>query len=249
SWTRFLLLTLAAYVTINALFAVGYLACGPGALEGGEGFSDAFFFSVQTAATIGYGRITPRGLAANLLVTLEGLTGILVFALATGLVYGRFSRPTARIIFSQRAVVAPHRGRTALMLRLANQGINQITDVEATVVLARWETAAGKPVRRFYPLELDRPRVTFLPLHWVVVHTITDSSPLAGVTEAEFGASDPELLILVTALDDTFSQTVHARTSYKHDEFAWGARFADVFESGGDVLSIDLGRLHEIEPA
>lgn len=256
SWTRFFLLIALAYFATNGLFALAYLACGPGALRGAEGVTvgerlpEAFFFSVQTLATIGYGGVSPRGLAANLLVTLEALVGLMGFALATGLLFARFSRPIAQIAFSERAVVAPYRGITALMFRIVNERSNQLIEVTATVTLSRMEMVDGAQVRRFHPLTLERRKVVFLPLHWVCVHPIDEASPLRGVDAASFADSDAEVLILLTGVDETFSQTVHARSSYKHDEVVWGVRFRDMYvSSDDDILRIDVRRLHDVEKA
>ena len=255
SWTRFFVLVVLGYFATNLAFGLGYVLCGPGALGGstvatfGGRFGEAFFFSVQTLATIGYGSLSPRGLPANLLVTVEALLGLLGFALVTGILFARFSRPTARVVFSDRAVIAPHRGGTALLFRLANERSNQLLEVQTTVTLSRMEEVGATRVRRFYPLALERSRVMFLPLHWVCVHPIDDASPLRGETPESFEACDAEILILLTAVDETFSQTVHTRGSYKPHEVVWGARFRDMFLSSDDdgIVRIDLRRLHEIE--
>jgi inward rectifier potassium channel len=256
SWTKFFLVVIAGYFFINALFAIGYMLCGPGALEelrGDPGVGDflqSFFFSVQTLATIGYGRMSPHGLAANLLVTFEALFGLLGFALATGLLFARFSRPSAQIVYSEKAIIAPYRGATAFEFRLANERSSELIEVNVTVTLSRNETDAdGKPLRRFYALELERRSVIFMPLHWVVVHPIDERSPLVGATEESLRASDAEFLILLTATDETFSQTVHSRSSYKPDEVIWGATFADMFHSANARhVSIDLRRIHDVTP-
>jgi inward rectifier potassium channel len=255
SWTRFFALAVLGYFATNLAFGLGYVLCGPGALEGaaaatpGQRFAEAFFFSVQTLATIGYGRLSPQGLPANLLVTVEALLGLLGFALVTGILFARFSRPDTRIAFSDRAVIAPHRGGTALMFRLANERSNQLLEVKATVTLSRMETAGATRVRRFHLLALERSRVMFLPLHWVCVHPIDETSPLHGETPERFEASDAEVLILLTAVDETFSQAVQARSSYKPSEVVWGARFRDIFlaPDADGIVRIDLRRLHEIE--
>ena len=255
SWTRFYLFFASAYFLVNLAFASAYFLCGEGALEGsaarlkGERFEEAFFFSVQTLATIGYGKLSPHGHAANLLVALEALFGLGAFALVTSLLFARFSRPEARLLFSQRAVVAPYRGRTGLMFRIANARTSQLLEVEATVTLSRLETVGSERARRFYELPLERKRVIFFPLHWVVVHPIDEGSPLAGVDAEDLARSDAEVLIYLTAFDETFSQTVHARSSYKFHEVTFGARFADMFDSRDDgVIAIDLRRLDQIEP-
>jgi inward rectifier potassium channel len=256
SWPSFFFLIAFSYIAANLLFAAGYLLCGPGALaglsdtSGGGNFGDAFFFSVQTVATIGYGRVTPVGLAANLLVTLEALVGLLGFALATGLLFARFSRPDARILFSRNAIIAPYRGITALEFRIANQRNSQLINVEATVSLSLKQVIDGKPVRKFYPLKLERDKVVFFPLHWVIVHPIDDASPMKGMTKEEFDASDAEILILLSAIDETFAQPVHARSSYKYRDAIWNVKFRDIFHPSTDgKISIDLRRLSEIEPA
>lgn len=253
-WVKFLSLAAGFYLLVNAMFACAYVLCGPDSLKGirdpgvGE-FLRAYFFSVQTLATIGYGHINPSGLAANLLVTLESLVGLLGFALVTGMLFARFSRPTAKIVFSKVAVVAPYRGISAFEFRIANQRNNEIVELEAKVLYSRMESSEGRSVRRFYDLELERRKVVFFPLSWTIVHPIDETSPLRGVTEQELHDSDAEFLILLTGIDETFSQTVHARSSYKPDEVVWGARFADIFKrpSRGGPLTIDIGRIHHIE--
>lgn len=256
SWPRFFISLFALYLSTNLAFAMAYLACGPNALHGGSGgttlggrIGDAFFFSVQTLATIGYGRITPEGLAANSLVALEALVGIVGFAIATGLAFARFSRPTARILWSERAVIAPFRGSSAFMFRLANQGRNQLLQVQAQVIYSRFVESEGRTLRRFDLLPLERAQVMFLPLHWTVVHPIGPDSPLHGSSAESLRASRAEFLILLTAVDEAFSQTVYARTSYGPEDLVHGARFADMYQSEGDLLSVDLRRLHLVETA
>jgi inward rectifier potassium channel len=258
SWTRFYTLAVVAYLVTNLLFASGYLLCGPNALRGAtavtpfDRYIEAFFFSVQTLSTIGYGGLTPHGLATNVLVTVEVFGGWVALALAAGLLFARFSRPTAKIIFSQRAVIAPYQGRRAFEFRIANERRNQLTNVAAEVVLSRLEGEAGKRKRAFHPLKLERDKVMFFPLHWVVVHPMDESSPLHGVTREDLRQSDAEFLILLTAMDETFSQIVHARSSYKQDEVVWGAQFSNIFReapSPGGSLSIDLRALHDVQPA
>ena len=256
SWPRFFGLVAAGYFAANLLFAVLYFSCGPHALDGWhtgtplERFEDAFFFSVQTLATIGYGRMTPNGVVVNLLVTVEALVGLMGFALATGLLFARFSRPTAQLVFSRNAVIAPFRGGRALMFRLANERSSQLTEVSAVVSLSRLEDSPAGPVRRFHELRLDRARVVFLPLHWVVVHPIDETSPLHGVEEAAWHSSQAEILILLSGMDETFSQTVHARTSYRAEEVVWNARFADMFlRTDEGLVGVDLRRLHDLDPS
>ena len=216
--------------------------CGRSSLED-------FFFSVQTLATIGYGGLSPTGLAANILVTFQALIGGLGFALATGLLFAWFSRPSAKIIFSERAIIAPYRDMTAFEFRIVNANSNELVEVNATVSLSRVEVHRGKRVRRFYGLTLERDQVRFFPLHWVIVHPIDKSSPLHGVTQEELEKSDAEFLVLLTATDDTSPQSVHARSSYKYDELVWGAKFSDIFTTDKEGIGIDVRKLHDIEPA
>ncbi len=256
SWTAFFAFAVAWYLVVNLLFAWAYLLCGPGALDGAESatptarFTNAFFFSVQTLGTIGYGKISPSGLAANILVSIEALTGLLGFALITGILFARFSRPTTRIAFSDTAVVAPYRGGRGLMFRIANARPNELSDVHATVSLAFFEHRDGKRVRRFEQLRLERDGVTFLPTQWVIVHPIDAQSPLANMTQSAFEQSGAEVLILLSAVDETFSQSVQTRSSYKPHEVVWGARFRDihVISEQGSV-TIDIRRLGEWDDA
>ncbi len=250
SWTRFLFTVLAYYVAMNAAFGLAYALLGPGALESsdpslGSGFARGFFFSVETFSTVGYGNISPRGLAANALVLVEILTGLMSITLATGMLFARIARPTARIVFSKTAVIAPYRGITALEFRIANVRSNQILELGAKVILSRIENGA----RRFHTLDLERSSVAFFPLSWTVVHPIDERSPLRGETEESLRAGDAELLILLTGIDETFAQSVHARSSYKHDEIVWNAKFVSILSlsEAGRSIAIDVGQIHEIE--
>ena len=256
SWTGFNLCVVAAYFATNVAFAFSYFMCGPGAIAGSAAatdagrFLDSFFFSVQTLGTIGYGTLSPVGLPANMLVTAESLVGLLGFALATGMLFARFSRPYARILFSECAVIAPYRGMTAFEFRIINGRTNQLIDITATVSMSRLELVDGVRVRRFHALPLERRKVTFFPLNWTIVHPITESSPLHGVSEKALRDSDPEFLILLSGTDETFSQTVHARSSYKQDEVKWGMKFANMYVSSPDgMVAVDVEKLSAVEEA
>ena len=257
SWPRFLALVTVGFLLVNTLFAAAYVACGPEALAGpavgsgpGGAWARAFFFSVQTFSTIGYGHVAPVSLAANLLVVAEALCGLFVFALIWGIVFARFARPQARIRFSERAVVAPYRGITGFEFRVANESSSQLVDVRAEVMLGRMEVdAEGRSLRRFYDLPLERDHIAFFPLTWTIVHPIDAASPLAGLSAAELAAADAEFLVILAGTDETWAQTVHARSSYKFDEIEWGARFTSIFlrpENGGR-MGVSLDRLSEIE--
>ena len=254
SWPRFLALAAAGYVLVNVAFAGLYLLCGSGSLQSLEPFPivnpflRAFFFSVETFGTIGYGNIAPVGFGAHMVVTLESFVGLTFLALATGIVFARFSRPTARLLFSRSAIVAPYQGISAFEFRAVNLRRSQLIEVECKVILSRVEPRDGKPFRNFYSLPLERTKVSFFPAAWTVVHPIGDDSPLRGATRDSLLAEDAEFIVLLTGYDETFAATVHTRTSYKPHEIVWEARFADVFNHtdvrGG--LSIDIGRLHEV---
>ena len=255
AWWKFLAIVTLVYFMANVAFAFGYVLCGPGALAGagcgasGCGLAQAFFFSAETISTVGYGHILPVSVAANLLVTLESFVGLLGLALAASLLFARFSRPNARIIFSQSAIIAPYQGITAFEFRIANARSNQIIELAAQVLFSRLEKSDGKSVRRFYPLALERDKVTFFPLSWTIVHPIDETSPLSGLRHEDLRASDAEFLILLSGIDETFSQTVHTRSSYKADEIVWNAKFANVFNRRADnqPITIAIDRLHQVE--
>lgn len=255
-WWEFLAFVIIAYLGLNILFASAFLLCGPDALSGptnGEydrGFYRAFFFSVQTFSTIGYGHISPAGLMPNIIVTAEALTGLLIFALATGLLFARFSRPTAKILFSRAAIIAPYQDITALEFRITNARRNdQIIELEAKVLFARFEQVNGDRTRRFYDLRLERDKVNFFPLSWTVVHPIDEQSPLYRLSVDDLRRSDAELIVLLTGIDETFSQIVHTRSSYKTDEIIWGAKFANIYNPmiDSEPLTIDVRRLDVVE--
>ncbi|HLX06964.1 MAG TPA: ion channel [Thermoanaerobaculia bacterium] len=254
SWPRFLALVVVSFMVVNAVFGLAFLACGPGALHGapaadmgGNEFLRAFFFSVQTFATIGYGHVSPAGLAANLLVTVEALVGLLVFALATGLLFARFSRPTAKVVFSDRALIAPFQGATAFEFRIVNSRSNQLLEVECQVLFTRYSGKLG--IRQFVPLALERRKVTFFPLSWTIVHAIDAASPLFGLSHQDLVDASAEFLVVVNGFDETFSQTVHTRSSYKPEEVVWGAAFKNMYQppDAAGNLSIDVGLLSDFE--
>lgn len=255
SWTQFLGLVLLLYFLSNIFFGLIYSLLGAEAIVDTSTtpttniFLRGFFFSVQTFATIGYGTIHPVGVFPNLLVTIESYYSLLANALITGLVFARFSRPTAKIIFSETAVIAPYRNATGLMFRLVNSRKNQLIEVAAQVLFTRFVEQDGKLTRRFDLLKLERERVSFLPLAWTIVHPIDEKSPMFGLTEKDFEKSDVEILIVLSAMDETFAQTVHTRSSYKVKEIKFGYKFANIYNDIGtdEPISIDIRKLSKIE--
>lgn len=251
TWTRFFTAVLLTFVAVNVLFATLYMVVGIEHLQGIEpemgAFVNAFFFSVHTLTTVGYGNVFPRGTATNAITALEATTGLMFFALGTGLLYGRFSRPSAKILFSRRALIAPYQEGTSLQFRITNARKNVLMDVEARVLLMTVNRADGQLKRSFTDLELERRRVYFFPLTWTVVHPIDSASPFYGKSAEELQRQEAELLILIRAFDDTFSQVVHSQFSYRHDEILWGARFEPAFrvDRDGDLI-LDVNRVHEL---
>lgn len=252
SWPHFLLWVTLAFVGLNGLFAVAYVALGPGALQGATAAAtpdrlvEAFFFSVHTFTTIGYGNIVPLSTGANIVSSAEALVGLIGAAILAGLAFARVSRPTAGIMFSDTAVIAPYRERSGLMFRLANARRNELIQVHAVVNLS---LVRPDGTRSFTQLPLERHSVDFMPTSWTVVHPIDDASPLAGLDETALTALSPELYVLLTATEEVFSQTVHTRTSYAGSEIVWGARFTNILEYDeiGAVARVDVSRLSETE--
>lgn len=256
SWGKFWVVVLTGYLVVNIVFAFIYTALGPGTLDGTDShtyfghFMDSFFFSAQTMSTVGYGHISPKGMTANSVAALESMMGLLAFALATGLLYGRFSRPSAQIVYSDNIVIAPYAATgKAVMLRLANHRRNMLIDLEIEIVFSYNEVVDGKTVRRFYPLELERKKVSVLTLNWTVVHPLDENSPLSDMTKQDLIDSEAGFAILLRAFDDTFSQTVHSRTQYQAHEVIWGAKFVPAFSRDEDGrIVLDLSKISEHTP-
>ena len=252
-WFRFFALLFAAYVVINLIFAGVYFWLGPDQLEGARAATEAgrfwndFFFSTHTLSTVGYGNISPKGPAGNAVASLEALLGVLGLAVATGLLFGRVSRPSARLGFSENALIAPYLDMTGLQFRVVNRRTNDLVDIEARVMLMTVEMKDGRPQRKYELLRLERPQVMFLPLTWTVVHPIDRESPLWGKTPEELERSQAEVMVLLKAYDDTFSQTVLSRYSYRYDEFLWNRRFAPAFDVNdeGDMV-LELKKVGEV---
>jgi len=252
---KFLAIIFIYFLLINLVFAGVYLAVGVEHLNGmnastpSQKFIEAYFFSAQTFTTVGYGRINPTGYVMSFIAALEAFTGLLFFALATGLFYARFSRPQAFIRFSGNALIAPFNNDVALMLRMAPFKNNYLTDAEVKLTLAMIVEENGRQVNRFFPLELEYSKVNALTLSWTVVHPITAESPLIGLTEEDLHNLKAEVLVFVKAFDETFSNTVVARTSYTAGEIKWGAKFVPMYNRSADskhtIISMDKLNEHE----
>jgi inward rectifier potassium channel len=252
-WVPFFGVLFMGYLVVNTLFALAYFWLGPGHLlgadastAGGRFFND-FFFSAHTLSTVGYGSISPKSLGSNIVAAMESLVGVLGFALATGLLFGRVSRPSAKIGFSEKMLVAPYQDMQSLQFRVVNRRRNDLMEIEARVLLMTVEEKDGQPARSYRQLKLERESVLFLPLTWTIVHPIDSESPMFGMTAEELKRLQGEVMILIKAYDDTFSQTVLARYSYRYDEIAWGQRFAPAFsvDTDGDLV-LELQKVGQI---
>jgi inward rectifier potassium channel len=250
SWPKALGAIVCGYLALNAIFAALYVLVGGVAHAQPGSFLDAFFFSVQTMGTIGYGNMYPETHAANALVVAESVIGLGVVALTTGLVFARFSITRARFRFSERAAVGPMDGVPHLMLRVGNDRPNSnIVDAVFRLGLMRtFRTAEGVVVYRSLDLGLVRERAPFLQRSWMVLHRIDATSPLHGETPESLAASDAEFTLAVAGVDETSLQPVHARHTWVAQEIAFGARLADVVSETPEALLLDLRRFHDLEP-
>lgn len=255
SWPKFFTLVMVAYLTVNVLFALVFFALGPGHLKGADAptetgrFLNDFFFSTHTLTTVGYGNITPATVAANVVTSLEAIAGLMAIALGTGLLFGRFSRPSVKIAFSERALIAPYQDRSSLQVRVVNLRPNLLMELHANLMLMTVEGTGEDRKRHYAELKLERNAIYFLPLTWTVVHPIDESSPLLNKSAQDLERQQAEFVVLLKGFDDTFSQTVHARYSYRYDEIAWQAKFEPAFEidpDGNMVLDLDRVGSHAL---
>lgn len=253
-WPQFVGWLMGTLLLMNGFFAVAYLALGDDALRGTDGlgmtdpFLAAFAFSVGIFTTTGTGSMHAFGSTANWLVVLESFIGPLTLVGASGLLIARLTRPRMRLRFSESMVVAPYEGGRGVMFRMVNVQPGELSDVRVKFVLSRYEYFDGVRERNLHQLELERDAVEFFNLHWTVVHPITATSPLAGMTPESLRESEAEFLIVVSAHEETFSTRVIARTSYVYDEVTWDVKFATIFANGPEgVIAIDVERLDRMD--
>ena len=254
SWPAFIGGMMGILLLINGCFAIAYRALGPDALRGTEqmGLDDpfmrAFTFSVGVFTTTGTGPMYAYGPTANWLVDLESFLGPLTLVAGFGIMIARLTRPRMKLGFSESAVVAPYEGGRGLMFRIVNLRPSDLSDVKARVNLIWYEEINGVRERNFHELELERDSVELFTLHWTIVHPITATSPLAGITPEKLAASQAEFLLFISALEETFATHVTTRTSYVWDEVRWDVKFASIFANGPDgVIAIDVERLSRTE--
>src|ERR1700756_1030093 len=251
TWKRFIVVVLLGYLAANLLFASLYYLAGPqnfGNLSGGDNahkFIELFFFSAQTLTTVGYGYIYPKGTVVSTIAAIESMTGLLTFALATGILYGRFSRPQAHIRYSEHCVIAPYDDITGFMFRMANTTQNELIETEVKLILVKNNLETNQ--REFLPLSLEVEKISFMALSWTIVHPIDDKSPMYKMTKADLEKADAEFMILFKAINDTYSDTVYSRTSYKGHELIENAKFKPLQRTQhGNKATINLQKLDEV---
>lgn len=249
SWARLTLLFVLVFMVSNALFATVYLLDSDG-IQGGDGsFFDAYFFSVQSMSTIGYGTMSPTSLWTNIWVTVEVMFGIVLIALTTGIVFAKFARPTANVLFSETAIITRRNGKPALMIRVANAREGALVAASMQLSVLRSEvTDEGDRLRRLLDLSLVRNRIPFFTLSWSVIHEIDAESPLHQITPEEWEADDTALVALLTGHDGDYGTTVYAQQLYYGEDLRWGHRFVDVIETDQRQLTINYDKFHQTCP-
>ncbi|HEY2350831.1 MAG TPA: ion channel [Puia sp.] len=242
------------YLTVNFIFGSVYYFIGAPdfigvmAITRWQFFKEMFFFSTETFTTVGYGRVNPIGDAANSIAAIESMLGFLSFAIATGLLFGRFSKPKAFLLFSRDALISPYRDGSALMFRFAAYKDNHtMTNVDIKVNAALLVDENGKTVYKFYDLSLERSHVESLPMNWTVVHPLISESPIYDFTREDMKKADLEIYVSVRAFDDVYSNVVQQRTSYTSDEILFGRKFVQMYRESDDgkTTIVELQRLHE----
>jgi inward rectifier potassium channel len=249
TWTETIGFISGSYLLVNFLFALAFVKAGGVAHAEPGSLRDAFYFSVQTMGTIGYGAMYPESNAANVIVVTESVVSLIITALATGLVFAKFSRPIGRVAFAKHAVISPMDGVPTLMVRVGNERGNSIVEAQARVALMRTvRTQEGHTFYRMVDLDLIRDRSPQVTRSWTLLHPIVDGSPLKGETPESLAGQDAEIIVTLAGTDDTSYQPVFARRAYETPELLWGARHADVLtETADGNLLLDVRRFHEVE--
>lgn len=251
SWGRFFLVVVSYFIGINLLFALLFGLVGLDQIAGLSsrsalgGLAEAFFFSVQTFTSVGYGVLHPVGGAANMLASLDALVGLMSFALGTGLFFSRFSRPIAKIAFSQIGLITPFKDGQSFQMRMVNKRNNHLINMEARMMVT-WVGIGKDGIRKrqFSMLNLDLNRISLFPMNWTLVHPITPDSPLWEKTAEDLRDMHVEILVMVQGFDETYHQEIHARASYIGEEIRWGVKFSPMFRTEpGQPTIIDLSRL------
>jgi inward rectifier potassium channel len=253
-WWKFFGIIAFAFLLLNFIFAVIYYIIGPEHVTGmmatsnTDIFWEIFFFSSQTLTTLGYGRISPIGFWSSAVAAVESAFGLLAFALSTSLLWGRFSRPTAKILYSGNLLVAPYRGSTGGMFRVINGSHSRLIEIVADVTMARTEMVEGKEQRKFYRLKLEISKISVLPTSWTIVHPIDEESPFFDRSKEDVEREETEILVMLKAFDESYSQTVYSRTSYKSHQIVSGARFIPMVDDDPDgVFVLDMDKLNSYE--
>jgi len=254
SWWKFFGIITALFFLINLFFAIFYFMAGPDTIGGSRAtdelgrFIESFYFSTQTITTVGFGKLNPQTNYVSLLAAFESFLGLLGFALATGLMFARFSRPNEQMVYSENAIVAPYRKINGLMFRFAHAGKNQLSEAEVQMVASRWLTDQNR--RTFEPLKLERKSINFFTTSWTVVHPINEESPLYGMTAQDCAQQQLEIIVMFKAYDDTYARNVYDRTSYVHNELLWGKKFAGIYDHKDDeTIHIAMDRIGKVEDA
>ena len=254
SWGFFFIRVGMLFLIINSLFATIYVFLGVEYLRGvqtgsiWEDFSHAFFFSVQTFTTVGYGAMSPIGMATNWVASLESFVGLFFVAVVTGVLFSRFTKPKAQIIYSKNAVIAPYKGMQALMLRIANLRDHKIMNLEATISATWIDDSNGHEVRKYANLKLERKRVFLFPLSWTIVHPFDKDSPFYGKDFGPLNRLNVEFLVMLEGYDESYNQMIYSNTSYVCDEVIWNAKFKPMFYSDDEKGTIlELDRINDYE--
>ena len=240
-----------AYLVLNLLFTGVYLLVGLEGLAGLQGENDAldaFFFSSQTLTTVGYGALHPTGKAIGIISSFESFFGLLGFAVSTGLLYGRFSKPKSKMMFSKNALISPYQEITGMMSRVANPTNSQLINVEAKMIFSQVLSENGKMNRKFYPLELEINQISLFVTSWTIVHPISEDSPLFQLTQKHLMERNAEIVLMLSAYDESYNQEVHVRSSYKYNEMIVNAKFIPILGHNNKHQSIiKLDQLNDYE--